>query len=157
MSYEPEPYYGGESRAAERTNLPGILLIVVGIINILWGLYLIGNGAYQVTSPKHAIQSTEELAKIFPALAQAKQTPDDVRRNGILSALFGVLVLIGCFLTIFGGIRMRQLQSYGLAMTGAITAAIPCISCMGCCGVGEAIGIWAVVVLLNEEVKRYFR
>jgi hypothetical protein len=48
--------------------------------------------------------------------------------------------------TILGGVSMRSLKAYGLAVTAAVIACIPCISATACCGIGEGIGIWAFVV-----------
>jgi hypothetical protein len=31
------------------------------------------------------------------------------------------------------------------------------LTCTGCCGLGQGIGIWALVVLLKPEVKALFR
>jgi len=44
-----------------------------------------------------------------------------------------------------------------LAVVTAILTAVPCLSCSACCGVGEGIGIWSLVVLLNPEVRNAFR
>ena len=60
-------------------------------------------------------------------------------------------------LIVFGGVQMLKQRSYGLAMAASILTMLPCLTCLGCCGVGEGIGIWALVVLLNEDVKRSFR
>jgi hypothetical protein len=77
--------------------------------------------------------------------------------GGVASVVVGVLGVLGAFLTIFGAIQMRGLRTYGLAMFGAVLAAIPCLSISACCGLGELAGIWAIVVLLNQEVKAAFR
>jgi hypothetical protein len=50
---------------------------------------------------------------------------------------------------------MKNLQSYGLAMTASIVAMIPCIS--PCCILGLPFGIWALVILNRPEVKAAFR
>ena len=34
---------------------------------------------------------------------------------------------------------------------------VPCVSCAGCCGVGEVIGLWALIVLLSADVRSAFR
>ena len=65
-------------------------------------------------------------------------------------------MFITALLNIIGGIQMLRLRSYGLALFASILAAIPCISCSACCGLGEGIGIWALVVLLNPEVRAAF-
>ena len=69
-----------------------------------------------------------------------------------------VLAIIGLVvgaLILFGAIKMKNLESYGLAMTASIIAMIPCVS--PCCLLGLPLGIWAVVVLNNPEVKSAFR
>jgi hypothetical protein len=73
-------------------------------------------------------------------------------------AVCGIAILI--FLAVGGliiaaGVKMRALKSYGLAMAGAILSCVPC--CVGlCCLPGLPIGIWALVVLMNDDVKRSF-
>ena len=56
-----------------------------------------------------------------------------------------------------GGIRMLSLKNYGLAIVASILAAIPGFSCSGCCGFGAIIGIWALVVLINADVREAFQ
>jgi ABC-type proline/glycine betaine transport system permease subunit len=50
---------------------------------------------------------------------------------------------------------MRQLKGRGLAIAGAILAMIPLFTCC-CCVIGLPVGIWALVVLMNAEVKAAF-
>ncbi len=50
--------------------------------------------------------------------------------------------------------KMKKLESYGLAMAASIIAMIPCLS--PCCLIGLPIGIWALVVLSKPEVKSAF-
>jgi len=52
-----------------------------------------------------------------------------------------------------GGIRMRQLRNYTLAVTAAVLAVLPC---SGCCIVSLPCGIWALVVLLDANVRAAF-
>ncbi len=65
----------------------------------------------------------------------------------ILLALNGVILM--------GALKMRNLQSYSLAMTAAILAAVPC--CGLCYILDIPFGIWAIVVLNKPEVKDAFR
>jgi predicted Zn finger-like uncharacterized protein len=63
---------------------------------------------------------------------------------------------IGIFLqpvVIFGAIRMRQLRSYGLAMTASILAMLPCGLC---CLLGLPFGIWSLVVINRPDVRDSF-
>lgn len=66
--------------------------------------------------------------------------------------IVAALVLSGVVL--YGALKMKKLEKYGLAMGVSILAMIPCIS--PCCLVGLPIGIWALVVLNKPEVKGYF-
>jgi hypothetical protein len=85
-------------------------------------------------------------------------TLEEVRRlvTGIYVGLGG-LVFLAAIITILGSVQMMRLKSYGLAVTGAILAAIPGPSLLGCCCVGAIVGIWALVVLMNSDVKAAFR
>jgi hypothetical protein len=69
----------------------------------------------------------------------------------VVSSVIGILV---SGLILFGGLKMKKLESYGLAMAVSIIAMIPCFS--PCCVIGLPIGIWAVVVLSKPEVKSAF-
>jgi hypothetical protein len=85
-------------------------------------------------------------------------TPEEMRsRNILLNTLFMAMVLIPALITIFGGIQMCRGRSYGLSVTASILAAIPCLSPSACCLLGMGIGIWALVVLFNPDVKASFR
>jgi hypothetical protein len=76
---------------------------------------------------------------------------------GITYIVVGLLALFAAALTIFGAVRMLSLRSRGLAVFGALLACIPCLSVTACCGLGEGIGIWALIVLMAPDVKAAFR
>ncbi len=73
--------------------------------------------------------------------------------SGTFTIVMGVFTLVGAALIFYGAMKMKDLQGYGLAMTAAILALIPCFSI--CC-IGIPFGIWALVVLLNQDVKNAF-
>jgi len=92
----------------------------------------------------------------FSAFA-ANQMAQQPWGNMFSPALTTVSSIIGIAvsgLILFGGLKMKKLESHGLAMGASIIAMIPCIS--PCCLVGLPIGIWAVVVLSKPEVKGAF-
>jgi hypothetical protein len=66
--------------------------------------------------------------------------------GSIVGLSFGVLILVG-------GLRMKKLESYGLAITACILALLPCGNC---CLIGLPLGIWGLVVLNRPEVKDSF-
>jgi hypothetical protein len=178
--------------AADRTNAPGIFLILSGLINVAGVAMWVGIGYMmagmtvdklevaieqnqQVNSPLAAMlepqidqiirQKTGKDPKDLPpdqlkaARHEAMQEVVNQQKQALWQfVLFGVLNLAGTILPILGGIRMRSLRSYGLCVTGAIIAAIPCVSLASCpCFLGAIFGIWALVVLLNPDVKNAFR
>jgi hypothetical protein len=163
---------GSESAAASRTSLPGTFLIVCGVLNLFAVLYMVANTAFTATRSAEEIAQQQELSqdlmvKLFPQAKEEIQkekdkqqkTPEQVKTMA-MGVNIGVLLawLAATVLPILAGVRMRQLRSYGLSVTGAVVAAAPCISPMSClCGLGLGVGIWALVVLLNPAVKSAFR
>jgi hypothetical protein len=71
---------------------------------------------------------------------------------GIIGGLIGIAMSVVVF---FGALKMKSLGSYGFAIAASIVAMVPCVS--PCCLLGLPIGIWALVVLLNQEVKDAFQ
>jgi hypothetical protein len=66
----------------------------------------------------------------------------------------GILgILVGGFI-IFASMKMRQLQSWPMAVAASVVAMLPCLS--PCCCIGLPIGIWALVVLFDQNVKASF-
>jgi hypothetical protein len=160
--YPPSQYGAppGPGAAQSRVVVPAILLICVGVLNMLIALPLFGFAGYFATlSPQDAQaladQSAAEAAKLgMPAgnvTGQQLKTQNIIQYGGL-----GLVNLLGGALSALGGLRMRVLRSYGLAVLGAVAAVIPCISCSSCAGVGAGVGIWALVVLLNRDVRAAF-
>lgn len=159
------------SAARQRVQGPAIALIVVGILDLLLMILQVGRTIQQATkSPQElrkevvdAVQKMEDANLIGQGTAKAYakqyegQGADSLKTQtlivGGITCALGSLIAI---LTLLGGIRMISLRSYGLCIAGAISAAIPCLSCGGACCFGEIIGIWALVVLLSPDVRAAF-
>jgi hypothetical protein len=120
---------------ATRVSAPAVGLIVSGAVGIaltlLWML-LIG---------------------VFGLAAMANSEVRDALPGVGVSMGWGVVSLALSGLVTYAGWQMRQLRGWTLSMAGAIIAMLPC---SGCCLLGLPIGIWAVVVLIDQEVKRAF-
>jgi ABC-type proline/glycine betaine transport system permease subunit len=69
--------------------------------------------------------------------------------QNILGVGFAILILVG-------SIKMYKLENYALSMSAAIVAMIPCCSSC-CCLIGLPMGIWALVVLNDANVKIAFK
>jgi predicted Zn finger-like uncharacterized protein len=69
---------------------------------------------------------------------------------GVGSAIFG---LVYWTIATIGAVKMKNLSSYGFAMTACILGMLPCSLC---CVLGLPFGIWGLVVLNRPEVKDAF-
>lgn len=124
----------------DKVNLPATLMIVVAIIGALFnvgslGLNVLGMGAGAMSG------SEEQMAMNF--------------MSGSIGIVFNIVGFIVAGLIIFAAMKMKNLESYGLALAGAILICVPFLS--PCCLLGLPVGIWAVVVLLDDQVKQAFR
>jgi hypothetical protein len=142
-----------------RVTGPAIFMIIVSVLNLLIGLATAGNGIYLASiGPDEMHRRTLAGLEAFPAMKkvieqQDKQTTYNTTLVEYLGG--GVLWLLLSLVALFGSIRMLALKSYGLAITAAFVTAIPCVT--PCCLLGQAAGIWGLVVLFNPEVRSAFR
>jgi hypothetical protein len=123
--------------AAGLVNGPAIGLIVVAVLGALF-----------------------QIVSVIKNLVIGSAIPANVQVPAWLSMLFGpvgvALGIIGILVNLvilLGAVKMKKLESYGLAMAASIIAMIPC---QPCCLLGLPFGIWAVVVLSKPEVKSAF-
>jgi hypothetical protein len=180
MSYDPyspdapppPPEPGVDLDAVRRrVQLPAIFLIALGVLNLLLALYQVVTTVWTGFMPAKALveqqqRSIDMIDRLFPnagfkavyAQQMANKTPEDVKTQALVtSSLATAIMLLTALLPLIGGVRMLKLRSYGLAVVGSITIALPCLSLSGClCGVGQVVGIWAVIVLLNPDVRASF-
>jgi hypothetical protein len=145
MSTMSIPENGGGIRArvsgpATGLLVTGILGIVAQVVVLILNLAGIGAGAAQV--------QVNQPGAPFDASAMTAIQGTAAIVGAIIGSVIGIVIILGAN-------KMKNLQSYGLAMASSILAMIPCVS--PCCLLGLPIGIWAVVVLSNAEVKQAFR
>jgi hypothetical protein len=150
---------GGTPAPRERVKIPAVLVIVVGVLNLLGaaGLFLISliYGSITPEQLRQILAQQPEQRKQFESLGVTPEEFLDMVSKGF--GIGGCVVLLAAVLILAGGICMLALRSYPLAVIGAVLAALPFISCSGCCGLGEAAGIWALVVLVQADVRAAFR
>jgi hypothetical protein len=166
---EPRPPAGPDPAVRGRVTLPAILLIVVGVLNLVATLLVGGSGLVNLSKSPAELQKQQiELYKqMFTDPDMQKQMLDQLEKQdpqttyneavwgNVGAGLFWLLIGL---IVIFAGVRMMGLKSYSLAVFGSILAAIPCVSCPGgCCLLGQIAGIWALIVLLNTDVRSAFR
>jgi hypothetical protein len=145
--------------ARQRVQAPGTCLLIYGIISVF--LAVLSLGIY-VANPDAAIKPIydwqADMLKDQPK--QPGQKPalppyEEYRESQKIQGIAGSAISLVCSVLIFlGGSKMKHLQGYGLAITGSILSIIPCTN--SCCCIGTPLGIWAIVVLLNSDVKLAF-
>ena len=153
--------------AFARAQAPGILLMVVAGLNLAIALWM-GAGAAIVV--KDGDTEIDKIAKdqwrnMSPAqqkqLVNAgwdEETYISLFRGSVRFFLGWAVVSALCSLIVFvGGWKMIKLRSRGVAITGAILAIIPGLSCLSCVPVGTGIGIWCLVVLCSQDLLRGFQ
>ncbi len=125
-----------------RIELSGNLLMLVGGLGLLSALAF-------------AVYSVVMLAIGIMAASDAG--------GDAIAQIIGQTVGFGCSvvmmlglsgLVLVGGLRMKQLRSYGLALAASVLAMLPCTS--ACCVIGLPVGILGLVTLMDEEVKEAF-
>ncbi len=130
--------------ARSKVQTPALLLIIFGALGLLFSL----GGLLGLSG------------QLMAALANSPDLPQEARdallqSTGRTWAALPGLVLSG--LMLFGGLKMKSLQAYPMALTAAVVALIPCVGINGCCCIAIPVGVWALVVLLRPEVKGAFR
>jgi uncharacterized membrane protein YphA (DoxX/SURF4 family) len=121
---------------------PAIALISLGALNVLSGVILILGRLVRL------VQGTEPVIT------------DDARRlgyelSGIYFPIVSLISIAVAPIIIFGSIRMMRAQNYPVAILAAILAMIPLSSV--CCILGFPLGLWALIVLRDPDVRKAFQ
>ena len=136
---------GTPADAASRTVVPGVLLIAAATLSLLLSL------AYGGISAAAALNGA--LPRPDPAAPPAAARAHTV---GVYVGLIGFPLVSGLvsLLGLVGGVQTYRRRTWGLAVTGAIAASVPCS-----CGfpLGLVAGVWCLIVLFDPAVKATFR
>jgi hypothetical protein len=172
MSAESQP--GADERAREqvrdRVQWPALFLLATAALNLLVALLQTARVVSVVIAPaEEAVRfERESLDRIsspqLSALVSGRRDhlsqadPEDLKRQSIfIETVIALLLLLPAVLALAGGVRMYQMRCYSLAVVGSLASAVPCISPMTCCCVGELVGAWCVLVLIQPQVRQAFR
>lgn len=156
MGNEEGPYTEHEQRALTRTNVPGLFLIVTGILNMMAALMLLMTGVQQSRMAPDDFERAISSEQLKELQKQGWNVEQIKRLASTIFLVWGSITLASAFVICYGGANMRSLNSYTVAVLGAVLAAVPIISPLGCCGIGEVVGIWCLAILLNTEVSSAF-
>jgi hypothetical protein len=160
----PDPYQlprpPVDAKAAKgRLFIPGIFVILIGLMNLLPGTCCISFGLFAQTIPDSQIEAESKRMQGEAEYERAKkQQGDPVKMakgiylyGGIGALVISVLLLL---VAAVGGGCMIAGRSMFLCSMGAL-AAILSPGGFGLFGLG--VGIWAFVVLFSEDVREAFR
>jgi hypothetical protein len=144
-------------RARARVALPGMLLIIVGAIGAaveVTGLAVaVANPTVLYDVLVKWVESQPESKERQKTLDDLKQKKDEMRLDtptNLASTVFGLCLSLAM---VVGGAMMRKMSVYAAALTGAIAGLLPC---GGCCCLSFPVGLWALIVLMNVDVKAAF-
>jgi hypothetical protein len=144
--------------AQQKLGTPGLLLVIIGAIGFAQAVVKI---AMIVTWPTITHDLGVDMIKGNTppgpdqqrAIDYLNENQGQFRLDGPVNVAFTLVEALITLLTLVGGLKMRAIKGYGLAVTGALCASLPI---NGCCCVALPIGIWALFVLGDGEVKAGF-
>lgn len=153
--YAPNPYaspspYGATTPASYGTSSTApVKLMVPAVAMLVISMFTIGYFAIQALGVL--------LAPLPPDFAEQRGLQGDpemavtlYKFGMIIGVGMGVLLNIG---VIVGAIQMIRMKGWGTAKAGAIAALVPCSVCC----LNMPLGIWALIVLNQPDVRRQFR
>ncbi len=143
---------GDPERAARMVKAPAILLIIISLLGMIFTIVGLATMPAMLAWAQTVLENSgaqvpgQWLTGIKTARAQGLGVMDYLKA-GLTLAIFAIVMV--------GAVRMMKLENWGLALAAALGIMLPC-TCP-CCVVGLPIGIWAIIVLSNPEVKQAFR
>lgn len=160
--YDPPPRRSPEElirNARARLAAPGTLLVVAAVVMLLLWLGSVGLLASGYDTGVATAQFMADLQPPGPAKQQLEQQVQQLQgrdrtREYIQGAAVAAVNLPVTLVILVGGLRMKRVRSYGLSLAAAICGMIPVVN--PCCCLGLPFGVWALVVLLNPDVKAAF-
>jgi hypothetical protein len=145
------------AEALRRVKVPGTIQQLFGAVIIAVEVML---GVLSLISPETIIDVQydfiEKMQQGQPANQRQQMPPrqEAVDAQRVQGPIYAVLWITAGIFIFIGGSKMKGLHGgYGFAMAGAILSIFPGLCC--CC-FGLLPGIWSLIVLLNQDVKRSF-
>jgi hypothetical protein len=147
--------------AREKVSTPATLLIVASVV--MFGMSFFGIWLNFLSGIDLNVKMFEFMRdNVNDQKIKADMQKEIDKRNNIdptiktaekgMNAVFSVIAMVGNTLVLMAGLMMKKLKAWGLCLTGSIFAII----LNGCCCIGLPIGIWALIVLSNRDVKAGF-
>jgi len=131
---------GGVAPLGAKLMVPAIVLLLVAILGIL----------FSTASVVMAFGPPPPVDPNLPALMQELQKDARGPQAAVIQSIF---VLVNAFI-IFGAVQMLRQKMRVVAIAAAAVAMLNFGSC--CCILGAPVGIWSIIILLQEDVKSAF-
>ena len=149
----PTPDMVNADLARKQVAVPAAgLMIVSGLNLLLLGALLL---LLLLGVKWHSAGGADSLSMSMPGISFSKTMQPGTGMRPWWTILGPVLLLVlmcPSLLTFIGAWRMRQLRSYGLAVTGALLAIVTPPGLV----LGLIFGLWALIVLMRRKVKEAF-
>jgi serine/threonine protein kinase/preprotein translocase subunit SecD len=129
-------------QARQQVQGPAIGLLVTGILNWILAIPLLAVFLPTICAARHAA-----------AIANDVLPREAARTDAFLLTILILAPFVLTSLMIVAALKMKRLQAYGLGVFASILAMIV----SPCCLVGLPIGLWALVVLSQRDVREAFR
>lgn len=131
--------------------IPAVIMAVLSVMGIMYYLFtLVSMGSV----------SSAEMDQLMDMYRQMGVSEDEARQTQELanriSKPITFMFLVSQCLILASSISMLRLRGWNISVAGAIVAIIPCFSGI-CCLLQLPMGIWMLIVLLNERVKTVFQ
>ncbi len=131
---------GDPTYAASKVKAPAITMLICSAIGVLLQLVslamnILGTGL----SAAGSSGSSDQFAALM---------------SGVVGMVFNVIASLVSGFCIFGLLKMMKLQSRGLSYAAVILSMIPCFGACWCLNL--PLGVWALVVLADPQVKQSF-
>lgn len=129
---------------------PGLILLIVGVIDALAGLVRLGFSLF-AGGERAGIDFPEGLSPQMQELAERL-----IEFVPAIDIVFGVLAIAVGLTIAVGGLQMVRCRSRGFVQFAAVLAMVPCVTFLGCCGVGQGVGLWALLAVSNATNRQLF-
>lgn len=148
----------GRADAINRLSGPSIAVMITGALCAMSSMWGIISGLVQLAAGGDPT-ALPDLGAFGSELSSAEQ--EQIQQlasafGGGVGLLTSFMSLITSGVIIAGGVKMRSAEMYGLSVAAAALCVIPCFTGCCCC-LGIPVGVWALVVLLDQNVKAAFR
>jgi len=126
--------------ARSKVNLPAIFIIASQVIGV-------------VATVLSIVMRPQIAAALKSYMQQSGKPFDESSLNA--RPVLTVIGVLGSLFVVYAMLEMRKLRRFPIAVAGTILAMVPYLSL--CCLFGLPIGIWALVVLFNPDVRAAFK